>query len=50
MEKHYFFLVLNTRTYETHYRHGAYKNKEDIQKYLKNDEKLVKTWIVVEDE
>lgn len=47
--KHYFFLILNTYTYQTYYSHGAYKDKEDIKNYLRSDERLIKTWVVTED-
>lgn len=40
--KHYFFLILNTYTYETHYRHGAYKGIDEIKESLIPDESLIK--------
>ena len=44
--KHYFFLILNTYTYETYYNHGCYKDVNDIKESLKQDESLVKVWEV----
>lgn len=44
--KHYFFLILNTYTYETYYNHGFYEDVNDIKENLKQDEKLVKVWEV----
>lgn len=47
---HYFFLILNTYTYQSYYSHGAYTSKEDIENHLRSDEKLIKTWVVVDDD
>lgn len=46
---HYFFLILNIHTYESYYSHGLYKDIEDIKMYLKQDERLIKTWVVIDD-
>lgn len=48
--KHYFFLVLNTNTYETYYDHGSFTGPEDIKTHLEPCEQLVRTWTVVNDE
>lgn len=44
--KHYFYLVVNTRTHESHYYHDFYKDvaalKSDLPWYLE----LIKVWEV----
>lgn len=46
--KHYFFLILNTNTYETYFSHGGANNIDEIKETLKSDEKLIKAWTVNE--
>ena len=44
--KHFFFLILNTHTYETYYNHGGYKNVEELKESIAPDERLIKVWEV----
>lgn len=44
--KHYFFLILNTYTFNTYYNHGCYEDVNDVKANLKQDENLVKVWEV----
>ena len=48
--KHYFYLVLNTKTYESYYEHTWAKNVDDLKSHLCSEEKLVKSWQVIESE
>lgn len=48
--KHYFYLVLNTKTYESYYEHTWAKDVDDLKSHLCSEEKLVKAWQVIERE
>ena len=47
--KHYFFLVLNNRTYESYYKHDYANSISDIVRYrLDSNERIIKWWTVTD--
>lgn len=42
--KHFFFLVMNTRTYETYFGHAGADAPEELKQYAGEDEKILMAW------
>ena len=41
---HYFYLIMNTDTYETYYAHAGANEPEELAIYIKPNEKILMCW------
>ena len=44
--KHYFYLVMNNRTYQAFYEHDYFRSVEEIKERMTKEQELIKVWEV----